>query len=204
MTEVQANFEWRRLGTVTMTGDRVTFPSGPAVPGVWRVGVGRHAHHGSAKDLRAAMYALNTPGPTQTTNQRVHDAAEKGLARAQLVVVDVITAAQVHVYGQPVPLDLELDDSRALIKAAATLATENPDPDPESVDYRRALAAAQQTVTALAATDMMSADTRGKPAAPERVDVKTMRETLSALTALVAAHDQYWPTRWGHEGNPGS
>jgi hypothetical protein len=150
------------------------------------------------------MYALTTPGPTQSTNQRVHDAARTGLAQEQLVVVDVITTAQANVYGQQVPLNLELDDSRALIKAAAMLAAENADPDPESVDYRRALATAQQTVTALAATDLMRADTHGKPTTPDKLDVKLMRETLAALTALVAAHDQYWPNRWGHEGNPSS
>ncbi|MDG4752828.1 hypothetical protein AB0N38_33785 [Micromonospora aurantiaca] len=203
MTGVQANFEWRRLGTVTMTADKVTFPSGPAVPGVWRVSVGPHAHHGSAKDLRAAMYALTTPGPTQSTNQRVHDAARAGLARGQLAVVDVITNAQVNIHGEQVPLGLEPDDNRAFIKAAAILAAESPDPDPDSADYRRTLAAAQRAVTALAATDIMRADTHGKPTQPDRLDVKMMREALATLTALVTEHDRYWPNRWGHEGNPG-
>jgi hydroxylamine reductase (hybrid-cluster protein) len=202
MAQVQANFEWHRLGTVTMIADKATFPSGPTVPGIWRVSISQQAHHGAAKDLRSAMYALTTPGPTQTTNQRVNDAAREGLVEARLVVVDVITSAQVNVHGQQVSLNLELDDSRAFVKAAAILAGENADPDPESVDYRRALAAAQKTVAALATTDMMRADTHGKPAEPHKADVKTMREALTTLTALVAAHDRYWPTRWGHEGNP--
>ncbi|SCL70392.1 hypothetical protein GA0070606_5384 [Micromonospora citrea] len=202
MTGVQASFEWRRLGTVTMIADKVMFPSGPAVPGVWRVSVGPHAHHGAAKDLRAAMYALTTPGPTQSTNQRVNDAARGGLAHRQLVVVDVITSAQVNIHGKQVPLNLEPDDNRAFIKAAAILAAENPDPDPDSADYRRALAAAQRTVTALAGTDMMGADTSGKPTEPDKRDVKLMREAVVTLTALVTEHDRYWPNRWGHEGNP--
>jgi hypothetical protein len=201
--QVQADFEWHRLGAVTVVADKVTFPSGPAVPGVWRVSVGQDALHGAAKDLRSAMYALTTPGPTQTTNQRVNDAARAGLTQARLVVVDVVTSAQVDVHGQQVPLNLDLDDSRAFVKAAAILAAENADPDPDSVDYRRALAAAQRAVADLAATDMMRADTRGKPTEPGRAAVKTMREALATLTALVAAHDRYWPTRWGHEGNPG-
>lgn len=204
MTGVQAIFDWRPLGTVTMIADKVTFPSGRAVPGIWRVSVGPHAHHGSAKDLRSAMYALTTPGPTQTTNQRIHDAARTGLANSQLVVVDVITTAQVNIHGQQVPLNLEPDDNRAFVKAAAILAAENPDPDPESADYRRALAAAQQTVITLAATDMMRADTNGKPTEPDKLDVKMMREAQATLTALITAHDRYWPTRWGHEGNPSS
>ncbi|KAB1118632.1 hypothetical protein F6X54_02595 [Micromonospora aurantiaca] len=115
----------------------------------------------------------------------------------------MITNAQVNIHGEQVPLGLEPDDNRAFIKAAAILAAESPDPDPDSADYRRTLAAAQRAVTALAATDIMRADTHGKPTQPDRLDVKMMREALATLTALVTEHDRYWPNRWGHEGNPG-
>ncbi|MEU2015369.1 hypothetical protein ABZ541_04895 [Micromonospora sediminicola] len=120
------------------------------------------------------------------------------------MVVDVITGARANIHGKQVPLNLEPDDNRAFIKAAAKLAADNPDPDPESADYRRALAAAQRAVTALADTAMMGADTDGKPTEPDRRDVKMMRDASATLNALVNAHEKYWPNRWGHEGNPSS
>ena len=204
MAIIHTRFGWRSLGAVTLAAGKLTFPGGLAVPGVWRVTVGGEAYHGAAKDLRAAMYALTTPGPTQSTNQRVHEAAQSGVIGQQLVVVDVVTAAEAEVNGRLVPLNLDLDDNRALVKAAWILTTEHADPDPESAEYRRAHAAARDAVCALAATDLMKAVPGGKPSKPDNADVKLMRETQTVLNAFVAMYDPYWFNRWGHEGNPGA
>src|SRR3954454_22030712 len=170
--DVLTTFDWQRLGTVTTVGDRVTFPGGRAVPGVWRLSAGPQTYHGSARDLRSAMYALTTPGPTQSTNQRVHQAAQVALDRRELVTVDVITTAKVRVHEQDAPLSLEPDENRALVKAAAILAGQATDIHPESAEYRRALVAAQRSVARLAETDMMKADTSRRPAEVERLDVR--------------------------------
>src|SRR5215207_817273 len=56
----------------------------------------------------------------------VHDAARTGVDNKQLVVVDVVTAVEAAVNGRLVQLNLDLDDNRALVKAAAILTAEHP------------------------------------------------------------------------------
>jgi len=148
------------------------------------------------------MYQIASPGPTQTTNQKVHQAALRGQTAEEPITVAVITAAEVEARGGRTALDLESDDMRALVKSAAIIAADNRDPDPESIKYRAALAAAQKAVARLATTDVMKSTPDGKPVQPSKEDVKVMRRADDALRALVAQHDEYWPLRWGREGNP--
>ncbi|SRR5713101_315714 len=203
MTDMGVRFAWRAMGTVTLGDGRPSFPNAPANPGIWRVTIGETAEHGASQDLRAAMYQLAGPGPTQATYRRVHAKTLEGLQSRKPVRLDIITAAEGNTVGQWFPLDLRSEDARALVRAAAIVATANSDADPESAPYRAALGAARREVLALARSNLMESLPAGKPGKPDNADVKLMRQAADALAALVTAHDAYWFNRWGHEGNPG-
>ncbi len=199
--DVHVSFDWHRLGAVTWAAGKPSFPSIPAKPGVWRITVGSHAHHGSAQNLRTATYMLAAPGPTQATNRRVHDAIMEGLGAGQPVVIDIIAAARSGPSRRLAPLDLTDDDARALVKAAAVHA-HDPDPDPASVEYRGAHATLRDSLVQFTACDLMLPLIEGRPNQPRSEDVRLMRQTAEALHAFIAEHDRYWPTRWGRDGNP--
>jgi len=87
-----------------------------------RVTIGKTAEHGASQDLRAAMYQLAGPGPTQATYRRVHAKTLEGLHSRKPVRLDIITAAEGNTVGQWFPLDLGSEDARALVRAAAIVA----------------------------------------------------------------------------------
>jgi hypothetical protein len=202
MPDIRVRFEWQPAGAVALTDGKPSFPNVSAKPGVWRVMIGETAYHGATRDLRATMYQLTAPGPTQTTNQRVHNAALAGLKDRKPVNLAVVTAAEGKAGDGWFPLDLDSDDVRSLLKAATAITVEQSDPDPDSATYRAALNTAQQVVTALAESDLMRSTPAGKPTKPRNDEVQLMRQASTALIDLVDEHDRYWFTRWGHEGNP--
>jgi len=199
--DVCVSFDWRRLGTVTLVSGKLSFPATPAVPGVWRVAVGDEVHHGAAQNLRTAAYMLAAPGPTQTTNQRVHNAIVNGLDVGRAAVLDVITAARGGPGSRLASLDLAVDEVRALVKAAA-VNTQDQDPDPDSAAYRRAHAAVREAVVELARCDLMLPLADGRPLQPAPGDIRSLRRAAAALQSFMAEHDLYWPARWGRDGNP--
>ena len=203
MTDIGVRFAWRAMGTVTLGDGRPSFPNAPANPGIWRVTIGETTEHGASQDLRAAMYQLSSPGPTQATYRRVHAKTLEGLQSRKPVRLDIITAAEGNTVGQWFPLDLGSEDARALVRAAAIVATANCDADPSSAPYRAALGAARREVLALARSNLMESLPAGKPGKPDNADVKLMRQAADALGALVTAHDRVLVQQMGSRGKPG-
>jgi len=119
MTDMGVRFAWRAMGTVTLGDGRPSFPNAPANPGIWRVTIGKTAEHGASQDLRAAMYQLAGPGPTQANVSAGPRKTLEGLHSRKPVRLDIITAAEGNTVGQWFPLDLGSEDARALVRAAA-------------------------------------------------------------------------------------
>jgi hypothetical protein len=117
--------------------------------------------------------------------------------------LDVITSAERYAAGQWERLDLSQDDLLALVRgAAAAPAAADLDVDPDSAEYRRAHEAARHGLTALAGSELMKPLPAARPVKPDNAEVRQMKRAVEALIAFVAEYDRYWPTRWGHEGNP--
>ena len=78
VVDAAVRFEWRAAGCITMEGGRPKVPRVPAVPGISRFSFvsrdGRTAsvYVGETDNLQRRMAHYRNPGPTQTTNQRLH------------------------------------------------------------------------------------------------------------------------------------
>jgi len=101
-----------------------------------------------------------------------------------------------------VPLDLQRDDLRSLVRAAAVASTvTDVDPDPDSAPYRESHAAARGELLPLAGSDLMKPLPAARPPKPDNAEVRQMKRATEALNAFVAECDRYWFKRWGIEGN---
>jgi hypothetical protein len=201
--ETRIRFSWQAIGAITGDGDKPVFPAAPSRPGVWRVTAGNHTEHGASQNLRQIVYQMASPGPSQGTFRRVNGRVRTALATGSAARLDVITSAERYAAGQWERLDLSHDDLLALVRgAAAAPAAADLDADPDSAEYRRAHEAARHELTALAGSELMTQLPAAKPVKPDNAEVRQMKRAAEALNAFVAECDRYWPTRWGHEGNP--
>lgn len=202
-TETRIRFDWEAVGAITLDGDRAAFPAVPSRPGVWRVTAGSDAEHGASQNLRQLMYQMTSPGPSQGTLRRVNATVSEALAAGIPARLDIVTSAERHAGRRWERLDLGQDEIRALVRAAAAAPeAADADPDPESAAYREAHETARRELIPLAGSELMKPLAAGKPPKPDNAEVKHMRRAARALSVLVDEYDQYWSTRWGHEGNP--
>lgn len=101
VVDAAVRFEWREAGCLTMEGGRPKAPRVPAVPGIYRFSFvtrdGRTAsvYVGETDNLQRRMAHYRNPGPTQTTNQRLHarmvEHMEDG-GRVELAVTTEVTS----------------------------------------------------------------------------------------------------------------
>ena len=200
--ETRLKFNWQTAGAITLNGDRANFPAVPSKPGVWRVTAGNDTEYGASQDLRQLMYQMASPGPTQGTLRRVNGTVTAALAAGMPTTLDIITSAEWHAGGRWVPLDLQRDDLRSLVRAAAVASTvTDVDPDPDSAPYRESHAAARGELLPLAGSDLMKPLPAARPPKPDNAEVRQMKRATEALNAFVAECDRYWFKRWGIEGN---
>ncbi len=201
--ETRIRFSWQPSGAITLNGEKALFPAVPAKPGVWRVTAGTHTEHGASQNLRQLIYQMTSPGPSQGTHQRVNATVIGALTSGQPANLDIITSAERHAGGRWEHLDLSSDEVRALVRAAAAApVAADADADPDSDAYRQAHEVARRELNPLAMSELMRPLPPGRPTKPDNAEVRHLRRTAQALSALVAEYDRYWPTRWGHEGNP--
>jgi hypothetical protein len=116
--------------------------------------------------------------------------------------LDIITSADRHAGSRWEQLDLQNEEIRLLVRAAAAAPmARDADPDPDFAAYREAHATARRELVLLAGSDLMKPLPAARPPKPDNAEVKQMKHAARALSALVAEHEQYWFKRWGNEGN---
>jgi hypothetical protein len=202
--ETRIRFDWQAVGAITMDRGKVDFPTVPSRAGVWRVTAGGDAEYGASQNLRQLLYQMASPGPSQGTLRRVNSVVTAALADGNPARLDIVTSADRHVGSSRWErLDLERDEIRALVRAAAAApAAANADPDADSAAYREVHEAARRALIPLSASELMKPLPAAKPPKPDNGEVRQLKQAAEALNALLAEHDRYWYTRWGHEGNP--
>lgn len=121
--------EWafRGIGDVILDGaGGLQFPDVSAQPGIYRFTLTADeesvVYIGGAELLKRRFQHYRTPGPTQSTNERINERIRAVLAAGGAVAVEIaVSASEVTPTGERVRLDLSRKPERALIEAAALL-----------------------------------------------------------------------------------
>ncbi len=115
-------FEWLTGGALTLVHGKLSFPGMPSSPAVYRFTLrdltGHERHYvGESDNLARRMGNYRHPGPTQPTNQRLHERIVQTIAgEGQVRLAAVLTA---ELDGEP--MDLRSKAARRLIENAALL-----------------------------------------------------------------------------------
>lgn len=120
---VCVSFDWRDVGSVTLSASSLAFPRLPDDAGVYRFRFTGHGTGGSyvgeASQLKRRAYHYTRPGPTQATNIRMNAEMREHLAAGGRIDVSIITAATIEIDGAAAaPLDLGAASSRRLVENA--------------------------------------------------------------------------------------
>ncbi|WP_199435225.1 DUF7662 domain-containing protein [Qaidamihabitans albus] len=129
--DVRITMEWQRAGHVTLddAGD-VVFPALPCQSGIYRLTLADAADQelpkvyiGESDDLRHRTYHYRRPGPTQQTNQRIHDELRAHLYCGGTVTLAVALHATIESRGEAETLPLGRKTARVLAEHAALALT---------------------------------------------------------------------------------
>ncbi len=125
MTRVVVDFEWERMGAITLEGVRPVFPRLPEAPGLYRFTFewpdrARGVYIGETDGLRRRAQHYRSPGPTQRTNVRMKQEIVTALSAGVNVTLAIVTNASMTIDGGPVrTLDLARKTSRQVVENAA-------------------------------------------------------------------------------------
>lgn len=116
--------QWQLLGRITSQNSRLSFPTPPSKPGLYRFRVRRgnreSVYYGESENLARRFTNYRNPGPTQQTNVRVNahfaEMLEKG---AEISVAIVFEAAWISRDGNRLAADFSSKAVRRLFEHAA-------------------------------------------------------------------------------------
>jgi hypothetical protein len=130
--DVRLVVEWRLAGDIELDASGgIVFPTVPNVHGLYRitrVAVGSQArprvYIGEAELLSRRMMGYRSPGPTQTTNIKMHGALVEHLRSGGRATLDISTTCKysLSVGGLLVSLSLARKSARLLAESAAVVA----------------------------------------------------------------------------------
>lgn len=130
---VGVTFRWTAAGQILLEGEeRLEFPRLPAEPGLYRfrlVKADRSTTYvGETVNLHRRMAGYRSPGPSQTTNQRLNQRMRAHLGSGGQVLIETCTEATLDVNGEQRTLDLGARKSRLLAENAALHALPKSEP----------------------------------------------------------------------------
>lgn len=112
--------EWARVGPILAEGGRPQFPSVRSVPGVYRFSLvvagtdDATIYVGETDNLRQRMNGYRNPGPTQSTNVRIHHRILETISQGGSAEMAISTRAVLD----GTELDLGLRSARRLVENA--------------------------------------------------------------------------------------
>jgi hypothetical protein len=119
----EVDYSWLAAGEFTLTPSGLVVPQFGVTPGVYRFtlvepeGEVRSYYIGESENLFQRMNGYRSPGPTQTTNQRINRKLRELLADGGAVLVSVVLEAALD----SVPLDLSGKSARLVVENTALL-----------------------------------------------------------------------------------
>ena len=118
MTQISVQFDFTKIGKVSLEGGKLRFPKAPEVPGIYRFKIREKIYVGETDQLGRRFQHYRTPGPSQPTNIRLNGSITAALSEGFEVEVSTIEAATILIEGVTSPLDLSRKSSRLLVESA--------------------------------------------------------------------------------------
>lgn len=124
---VTVKLHWQRLGSLSLSGEKIVFPAAPAVAGIYRMIVRRGnrttIYVGEAVNLSRRFGNYRNPGNTQQTSLRLNALLRDVLAGSGTVALDIAyEGVELEIGGRPAVADLTSKPIRRLVEQAAIVA----------------------------------------------------------------------------------
>lgn len=124
---VGVKLNWKRLGSVVLTGGKLRFPAAPNVAGIYRMkvieGSLKKIYIGEAVNLSRRFGNYRNPGNTQQTSLRINAMLRSVLSGTGTVTVDIaFDDVRLEIDGMQSAADLSVKSVRRLVEHAAIVA----------------------------------------------------------------------------------
>lgn len=117
---------WTSYGDVVLAGDQLVMPRLPPDPGVYQwvmtYADAERRYVGEAKNLERRFAHYRSPGPSQVTNIRMNDRAQRVIAAGGHVEILCATGIQLIIDEVATEADLTLSFVRRFVENAALVA----------------------------------------------------------------------------------
>ena len=120
--KIFVDFQFVEIGQVKIDLGKLSFPTAPEEPGIYKFLIRDDIYVGETDRLRRRFQHYRTPGPSQTTNIRLNKSMMNSLSEGFDIIVSTVQEAVIFVDGVESGLDLSLKSSRLLVESAVLTA----------------------------------------------------------------------------------